>query len=260
MTDTCGSGQAGPFAELGHNARLGALIESLPADLQEELLGMAERRHVSAGDILIEDGVSADHVGFLSTGLLALTKVLPDERRHIVGMLVPSDMYGRLFDGPSPVRIEALSEAHILSFPRARFEAILRRSPAAERLFLVSLLDELDAAREWVLVLGGPKVVQRVAAFLLIICRREIRGMTATLRRGNAPINVRIFIKRSNLAQYLGARPESLSRAFHELEDAGVIRINDPYDFDVLDMAGLVDISGDDLVLDEDPPEKPHRR
>ncbi|MDE3078402.1 MAG: Crp/Fnr family transcriptional regulator [Paracoccaceae bacterium] len=260
MAEAGGPGQSAPPHEKRQRGRLDALVDALPADLQRELHAMGERKSIPSGDILVEDGAFVDHIGFLSTGVLAMTKVLADDRRHIVGMLVPNDMYGRLFDGPSPVRIEALSDAEVVSFPRARFETLLRRSPAAERLFLVSLLDELDAAREWVLVLGGPKVVQRVAAFLLIICRREIRGMTAAVRRANGPVNVRIFIKRSDLAHYLGARPESLSRAFHELEDAGVIRINDPYDFDVLDMAGLVDISGHDLVLDEDPPGRPHRR
>ena len=51
---------------------------------------------------------------------------------------------------------------------------------------------------------------------------------------------------------YLGARPESLSRAFHELECDGAIRINDPYDVDVLDLTVLIDAAGHDLVLDEE--------
>ena len=232
-------------------ARLPQWVDVLPTQMQDELRTIGTRRQFSAGNIVVEDGDDDNYVGFLLSGLLALTKILPDARRHIVGMLVPGDMYGRLFEGPSPVRVEALSDAEVLSFPREHLESLLSDSPDAERLFLAGLLDELEAAREWVLVLGGPKVVQRVAAFLLISSRREIFDRQKRGRMLDGPVNLRVQIKRVDLAHYLGARPESLSRAFHELEDEGIIRINDPYDFDVLDLDALIDIAGHDLMPDQ---------
>jgi CRP/FNR family transcriptional regulator len=60
---------------------------------------------------------------------------------------------------------------------------------------------------------------------------------------------VRVPLSRKDLAQYLGARPETLSRAFHELERRGILRIVDPYQFRIIDEKALIDASGDDLTL-----------
>jgi CRP-like cAMP-binding protein len=156
-------------------------------------------------------------------------------------------MYGRFHEQQFSYRIEALADSEVVTCRRDVFERLLHQAPAAERLFLVDMLDELDAAREWLLVLGGPKVVQRVASFLLVLCQRQLRGQGVDAQRHDDPINLTLAIRRADLAHYLGARPESLSRAFHELAESGIIRINDPYDFDVLDFAGLTDFAGHEL-------------
>ena len=127
---------------------------------------------------------------------------------------------------------------------RAGFEAVLRRAPEVERAFLVTLLDELDAAREWILMLNGQKVIERVASFLLILLRRKDPAVA-----GRPPV-LTLPLSRANLAHYLGTRPETLSRALHELEDRGAVRLRDPYLIEIADRARLAAIAGPDLVYD----------
>ncbi|TGD60562.1 Crp/Fnr family transcriptional regulator [Tabrizicola sp. WMC-M-20] len=201
---------------------------------------------VPAGKTIIERGARSESVGYVLNGTLAMVQVLEDGRKHIVGLLVPTDIYGRLFDGPSNYRIEALSASRILSFPRALFEQVLRDNPEAERLFLVHLLDEVDAAREWLLLISGRKAVNRLASFLSILLRRS------KFRRVGGQAVLHVPLSRKDLAHYLGARPETLSRAFHALEDMGVLRIVDPQHFAILDESGLIAASGDDLTLQDD--------
>lgn len=231
--------------------KLARLIQSLSPELRAELEPIWQESRFEPGDILLEEGAESGVIGYVIEGLLGMVKRLPDGRRHIIGLLVPTDMYGRAFDGTSGYQIEALAETVVQTCDRERFEAIVGRSPEAEHLFLVNVLDELDAAREWVIVLGGPKIVQRLASFLFILCRRKRRSDSPGSAE-DGPVNLHLTIKRRDLAHYLGARVESLSRAFHELEDNGLIRINAPYDIDVLDLPGLIDAAGHDLVLDED--------
>ncbi|WP_102226385.1 Crp/Fnr family transcriptional regulator [Acidimangrovimonas sediminis] len=231
--------------------KLTRLMHSLPAPLQAELESVWECRNVAQGEVLLAEGEDTGHVGYVVEGLLGMVKELPDGRRHIVGLLVAADMYGRAFDGLSGYRIEALADSVVRVCDREVFEDIVGRSPETEHMFLVEVLDELDAAREWVMVLGGPKIVQRLAAFLFILCRRKRReGWNPAAEGGR--VNLRLEIRRQDLAHYLGARPESLSRAFHELERRGIIRINDPYDVDVLTLSGLVEAAGQDMALDAD--------
>ncbi|KEO56506.1 Crp/Fnr family transcriptional regulator [Thioclava pacifica] len=229
------------------NGKMQRLLDALPDDLQGEMLGIWERATVPAGHILIEENTEAENIGFVLDGLLAMIKDLPDGRRHIIGLLTPADLFGRAFNGKSGYRIEALTETEVLTCPREPFEALLVRSPEAERLFLLNVLDELDAAREWVMVLGSGKVVQRVASLLLILCRHKVQGAIAP----RAPINLNIKLKRVDIAHLLGTSPESLSRSFKQLERDGIIAINTPYDMDVLDLGELTEAAGNALLIED---------
>lgn len=225
------------------NGLLEKLLDALPRSVTETLLSQAAIRDVSVGETILERGPQSDVVGYVLEGTLAMIQVLEDGKKHIVGLLVPTDIYGRLFDGPSNYRIEALSAARTMFFPRAFLEKVLRDHPEAERLFLVHLLDELDAAREWLLLMSGRTAVNRLAAFLTILLRRT------QFNRGDKSAVVRVPLARKDLALYLGARPETLSRAFHALERRAILRIIDPYQFEVLDEERLIEASGDDLTI-----------
>ncbi|SIO22800.1 CRP/FNR family transcriptional regulator, anaerobic regulatory protein [Rhodovulum sp. ES.010] len=233
---------SGPRSDLG--SPLAELLDHLPAPYAEALADIARLAELECGAKLVEAGSRPEALGYLLDGALGMQRALPDGRIHIIGLLVPHDMYGRLFDGPSAFDIVALTDARVLTFRRDAFEDILRAAPEVERLFLVSVLDELDSAREWVLLMGGHKIVERVASFLLILLRRTLRS-----RQGRAPgalLSVRIPIRRSDLARYLGTTPETLSRSLHELEHDGAIRLRDAYDVELIDLPALVRISGAD--------------
>lgn len=251
MDRTSGEGAAGRG---GSGGKLGRLLGALPAALRSELNALWQRQTVATGTVLLADGRSSDTVGYVVSGILGMTKELPDGRKHIIGLLVPTDMFGRPYDTAVGYSVEALTEAEVVTCPSGAFEALLSKAPEAEHLFLVNVLDELDAAREWVLILSRPKVVQRVASFLLILARRKQREEEEDEEaEPEAGVNLQVAVRRAELAQYLGARPESLSRAFHELERDGVIRINGPYDFDLLDIEALIEIAGHDLAAEEEP-------
>ncbi len=224
------------------------LLNSLPPEVTAKLLEHAILRDVVAGETVVESGVHSQDIGYVLNGMLAMVQILEDGRKHIVGLLVPTDIYGRVFDGPSSYRIEALTTVQTLAFPRVPFEQILRENPAAERLFLVHLLDEMDAAREWLLLISGRRVVNRLASFLTILLRRSHFKRVGNSAAVSAAVEVPLA--RKDLAHYLGARPETLSRAFHALEKKGILRIIDPYHFEIPDEQALMDAAGDDLVVE----------
>lgn len=226
------------------SGHLGQLLASLAPEVRATLQEHARFRHIPAGTVVIENGQRSDEIGYVIDGTLGMTQVIDGGRKHIIGLLVPSDFYGHLFDGPSSYRIEALSDTKLYCFERTHFERVLRLQPDAERLFVVHILDELDAAREWLLLISGRKVIHRAASFLTILVRR------AKPQFPFRPITVHLPLSRKDLAQYLGTRPESLSRSFHELEDKGILRILDPYMFEILDLDALIEISGQDLVIE----------
>ena len=228
------------------NGLLEKLLDALEPDVAQRLLSKATLRDATTGETIVKRGIRSEDVGYVLDGTLAMTQVLEDGRKHIVGLLVPTDIFGRLFDGPSNYQIEALSDSRILSIPRGFFEQVLRENPEAERLFLVHLMDEIDAAREWLLLISGRKAVNRLASLLSILLRRS------KFKRTGVQSVVHVPLSRKDLAHYLGARPETLSRAFHQLEGKGILRIVDPYHFRIVDEEALLDAAGDDLKLQDD--------
>lgn len=228
------------------NGLLESLLETLPPEVTKKLLSKATIREVAQGETIQQPGARSEKVGYVLDGTLAMIQTLEDGKKHIVGLLVPTDIFGRLFDGPSNYRIDALSPARVLCFPRDFFEQLLRENPEAERLFLVHLLDEIDSAREWLLLISGRKAVNRLASFLSILVRRS------KFKRLGGQAVVHMPLSRKDLAHYLGARPETLSRAFHELARKRVLEIIDPHEFRVLDEQALVEAAGNDLSLQAD--------
>ena len=225
--------------EPGH-LHVGAALDRLGPDVLRDLAAKAHLQTVSEGDILQTEGAIGQKVGYLLEGALAMVKQVPDGGAHTVGLLLPTDLFGRLTGDAAPHQLVAIARSRILFFERDVFDALLIAHPDLERLFLVSILDELDAARDWILMLNGTSVVERVAAFLAMLARREEAYRIA------APIShirVKLPISRKHAANALAVRPESLSRALHALSDRGLIRIVDSASFDIQDLDALVDAS-----------------
>lgn len=225
------------------------LVDRLKAVVAEpdhaELDAISTVSDCPEGSVLVREGDRFDRIGYLVSGALGMEKRLPDGEAHILGLLVPQDMFGRLFDGPASYDLVALSDTRVLSFDRDRLEAIVSRSVEAENLLIAHILDELDAAREWILLMSGHRFMERVAAFLLVLYRRTLRVTGASGERSQT---LRIPIRRKHLARYLGGRQESLSRALHALQEVGAIRLHDAYRVEVTDLAALVRASGADLL------------
>ena len=233
--------------EHGHFQRL---LRDMTAAQRDALIACATTREVAATDAVLVEGTEPADFGYVVSGALGMVKRLPDDRVHIIGILVPTDMFGRLFGGGIDYRIEALSDSELLCFRRDGFEALLRDSPELERLFLVMVLDELDAAREWILVLSGTQVAQRVASFLLILARRHLLSGSAS----DGHLSVKLPVSRTHLSHLLGIRPESLSRALHKLQDRRLVELGAENRIAILDLPGLIEISGQDLILEGDTP------
>lgn len=226
------------------------MLSGIPqfAALSEETRNALQRicqvTRYAAGQGVVHAGETAEFIGTVRAGILRMQKTLHDGRQHIVGLLVKGDMFGRVFDGPLHFDIEAATPAEVLSFRRAPFEALVSRSPDLDRAVMLNLLGELDRARDWMIVLANPRVRGRLAAFLLMLCTR-LRGIATQATDGADRLQVRIPIGRADLAQLLGSRPESVSRALHALADDGLIDIIRPDLLGIRDLGLLAEEAGE---------------
>jgi CRP/FNR family transcriptional regulator len=104
-------------------------------------------------------------------------------------------------------------------------------------------LDELDAAREWMMVLGRKTAREKIASFLVIIARRN-----AVLKQTDTTgvVDFELPLTREAMADYLGLTIETVSRQISALKREGVIVLGGKRHISVPDFDLLLDETGDD--------------
>ena len=218
---------------------------SLPDDTRETLRSFCHRRRYEAGQTVVFEGEKPPFIGCVVEGFLRMQRTMSDGRQSVVGLLVEGDTFGQVFEGPPSFTIEAATDTDIVAFQRGPFEAELQRSPALERMMLLNILNELDRARDWLVILSSKKVTGRIAGFLLVLCSRFARVDHLLDLKGDH-LDVKIPISRTDLAHLLSTRTESISRAIHAMEDAGMLKILKPDLLRITDLEAMVAETGDD--------------
>lgn len=183
-----------------------------------------------------------EFVGSIVTGAASISQSLEDGRRQMVGLLLPSDFIGRPGRRSSPFDVTAMTETVVCRFRRKAFEDLLEESPAVSRRLMEMTLDELDAARQWMTILGRKTATEKVASFLAIVAGR--RAFLAPDRRPG-DISFDLPLTRDAIADYLGLTIETISRQISRLRKAGVIELDGARHVRVPDFARLEAETGD---------------
>jgi len=215
----------------------------LPREQRKQIALKSHNRHAAKGDVLAVEGDRAAQIASVTSGVIKMTKTLSDGRQQIVGLAFPSDMVGRPFATDNTVRVEAATDTTLCSFDRAHFEQLLKEHPAFEGLLLRMKLDELDAAKEWMLLLGRKSAKERVASFLSMLADRQLAPDGTRLPR-TSPITFELPLSRAEIADYLGLTLETVSRQVSKLRELGVIVIEDGRTVSVPDRQKLAALSG----------------
>ena len=203
-----------------HRAVCGALADEEIAQLNS----IARFKRYSAGQNILRDHEEPSFFANVVGGVVKLTKSLADGRQQIVGLQFPSDFLGRPFRARTPYYAEAASDVTLCVFERSRFEQLMRQFPGIERRLFEHTLDELDAAQEWMVLLGRKTAGEKLASFLLMVARRS-RQMGCG--EGPSPDFARfeLALSRSEIADYLGLTIETVSRQITSLKRSGIIAI-----------------------------------
>jgi CRP/FNR family transcriptional regulator len=98
----------------------------------------------------------------------------------------------------------------------------MQKTPHLGQRLLEMTLDELDAAREWMLLLGRKTAREKIASFLCILARRaSARLPEPTL----GAMVVDLPLKRDEMADYLGLTLETVSRQISALRRDNLITL-----------------------------------
>lgn len=200
-------------------------------------------RSFSAGQTIMWAGDRMDFVASVVSGVASLTQTMEDGRTQMVGLLLPSDFVGRPGRATATYTVTATSDLVMCCFRRKPFEKMINSTPHIAHRLLEMTLDELDAAREWMLVLGRKTAREKIASLLAIIARRD--AILAQNTRTNS-LEFDLPLTREAMSDYLGLTLETVSRQISALKKDGVVVLEGKRRVQVPNMDRLMDEAGDD--------------
>ena len=220
-----------------------AVCARCEADELQQLDAIKYYRSFEAGQTIIWSGDKMEFVGSVVSGIATLTQTMEDGRTQMVGLLLPSDFVGRPGRATAAYDVVATTEVVMCCFRKKQFEEMMSKTPHIAQRLLEMTLDELDAAREWMLVLGRKTAREKIASLLSIFGRRNA---TLNLAEAQGSVVFDLPLTREAMADYLGLTLETVSRQISALKRDGVIQLEGKRHVTVPDFDRLMEEAGDD--------------
>lgn len=212
-----------------------SLFEGLSPDDLDALAALARPRSFAAGQQIFAEGDPCLGFHVVTAGRVKVMKFAPDGKEQILHVWGPGEPFGEVavFEGDAfPANADALEDTKTLFFPRqALLDAIGRRPELAMRLLAV-LSRRLRRFVAQVEALTLREVPARLAAYLLVRDEeQQARGLVA------------LDLAKGQLANLLGATPETFSRVLARMTREGLIESAGARALRIVDVDGLVDLA-----------------
>ncbi|MEQ1697725.1 MAG: helix-turn-helix domain-containing protein [Hyphomicrobiaceae bacterium] len=201
-----------------------SICAMLTRDELLKLNSISQFKEFASGQPILRDGEQQTFFATVVTGAIKLTKSLSDGRQQIVGLQFPSDFLGRPWRLASPYDATAATDVKICLFSRAKFEDLTKSHPGLGHRLLAHTLDDLDAAQEWLLLLGRKTASEKVATLLELMMKRLAPPSPAG---ANQLAAFDLPLTRAEMADCLGLTLETVCRKMTDFKTVGVIEVRD---------------------------------
>ena len=174
------------------------------------------------------EGETAGYVYKVVSGVVRVSKLLPDGRRQISAFHMSGEMFGFEAEEVHHASAEAVVPTKVVAI---KWEGVLsteKQSASFVRELLNLTVLGLRHTQDHLLLLGRKNALERLAEFLLEMSARM--GGSAILD---------LAMPRHDIADYLGLTLETVSRMFAELKEMGTIRLESARRVHLLDKAAL---------------------
>ena len=207
-----------------------------------QLETMKTYKTFDVGDTIMWRGEPSEFVASVVEGVASLTKTMEDGRTQMVGLLLPSDFVGRPGRATVEFDVTAITKVTLCCFKRRPFEALVDSTPHVAQRLMELALDELDCARDWMVLLGRKSAREKIATFLCMLMKRSTEN-----GEPNIGMYVRLPMTRDQISDYLGLTLETVSRQINSLKKQNIIELVDQKTMRVVDPRALLAATGDDI-------------
>lgn len=175
-----------------------------------------KRRPLNRGDHLYRFGDEFRSIYAIKSGSMKTYCISEDGEEQVTGFHLPGEMVGldAINSGTHPCSAMALETASVCEIPFSALEDLASKVPGLQRQLLRIMSKEIFADHEMLQALAKRTAEERLAVVLLSLSDRFAR-------RGLSPYRFRLTMSRSDLSNYLGLAPETMSRLFKRFHDKG---------------------------------------
>ena len=226
---------------LQHVARSRQVDAEEPESLDERI-ARAPIRSVEAKEHVFTQGDQRSHLYRVEAGAICLYKVLPDGRRQVFGFAYPGDVLGLGSSGAHKLNAQATRLSRLRCLPWRSVERAARQNPALGITLWELFAQELTCAHNLLLTIGQRTAMERVAAFLVELSRRNAR-------RGEDARLIVLPMTRTDIGDLLALTIETVSRILSQLRRHKIIDLEQSSRVRIRDIDALMRLArgGKDL-------------
>lgn len=201
-------------------------------------------RSYAAGETIAHAGSKLPYVGSVMVGVASLSRVLEDGRQQTVGLLMPGDFLGRPGRPRTLFDVTALTNVEFCGFSPRVFDQLLEKAPDLRNRLVKVILDDLDAARAWMVTLGRKSAREKLSSLLIYFAEHQKRTTNTPDR--NSPQIIHLPLTREQIADCLAVTLETVSRQFSGLTQDGLVEPVRKHVIRILDHEGLMQAAAED--------------
>jgi CRP/FNR family transcriptional regulator len=186
-------------------------------------------RHVAAHQHLFFEGDERSHLFVIESGWVKLYRTLIDGQRQVVGFCNGGSILGLEGVEDHVNACEAVTPVKVRAIPIGRISELCARDPELAGQLLRQMGRQLGTAQAQLTTVGAQSADQKLATFLLAFANY---GAPAG---GEFDLPMR----RSDIAEFLGLRLETVSRKLSEFQRRKWVRMASLYRCQLLDRGAL---------------------
>ncbi len=183
----------------------------------ERLANIVSTKQVDKGQLIFSTGDPAHGFYSVISGKVRIFRAVPSGKEHVLHVFGPGEAFGEVAvfkDMRFPATAQALEPSKLLYFPSEGFKNALREDPQLSMRLLALMSERLKFFVKKIEDLSLKEVPSRLAGHFLVLAGSH-QADTFTLD-----------MPKSQLAAYLGALPETLSRVLRDMQDKGMITVD----------------------------------
>lgn len=194
----------------------------------DEILSDQASRKLDPGQHLFHQGDDDRNIYKIESGLVRVYRILSDGRRQIISLRFAGDVLGFETAAERQCSAEAITPVKVRSLDENSTYRRLRDEPALAPQLVSLLSQELENARGQIAVLNRRSAIEKLAAFILELHRRQ----------GECGI-VEIPLSRTDIADFLGLTIETVSRNLTKLRTRRIIELPRIHSLVIIDLERL---------------------